>query len=325
MVIIRSVSDTGLARGYYLWGPPTKVTPTQEEAGNKWFTEYIVNDRFTIKTVPEITARLNENVLTLQTSRSDRPEDKGSLELRPVWQFVGPRQDAEPAANAAKGPDIPTSKPADRNLFAAEAARKVATIGAEQELVLPVFSIDVTDAESRGANAKLIGVWSSKLGWLKGKGRHAMVIIKGVSDTGLVRGYYLWGPPGKQSPTKEAAGNKWFAEYMVNDKFTIKTVPEIEAKLDGNNVLTLRAGKGSVELRPVWQLVRVREDPEPSNKREQTPPQTSRRETPRTETSAASPQPRTVSGSTMEERYRACRKLAKGFAQREACARNGAI
>ena len=42
-------------------------------------------------------------------------------------------------------------------------------------------------------------------------------------------------------------------------------------------------------------------------------------------TPTASTPPRTAGGSTMEDRYRACRKLVKGFAQREACARNGSI
>ncbi|SHH95917.1 Caspase domain-containing protein [Bradyrhizobium erythrophlei] len=50
-----------------------------------------------------------------------------------------------------------------------------------------------------------------------------------------------------------------------------------------------------------------------------------RPELPRNETPTASTPPRTVGGSTMEDRYRACRKLVKGFARREACARTGSI
>ena len=113
----------------------------------------------------------------------------------------------------------------------------------------------------------------------------------------------------------------------MNDKFSINGT-EVTVKLDSKNVLTLSSfkkdkpsEKSSIELRPIWQLARVREDAQPSAKREQA----SRHEEPRRESPAGSSPPRNVSGSTMEDRYRACRKRVKGFAQREACARTGSI
>jgi hypothetical protein len=71
----------------------------------------------------------------------------------------------------------------------------------------------------------------------------------------------------------------------------------------------------------VWQFVRARDQAEPSAKREKP----SRSQSPRKESSAeTSPDP-VNAGTTMEERYRACRKLVKGFARREACARTKSL
>jgi len=227
-----------------------------------------------------------------------------------------------------KGGEDSSARPSDRNLFTAEHSQKVAAIGAAQRLDIPKFTISPAQDESLGANSRFVGIWSNKLGWANGKGRYGMLIITEVSATGLARGYYLWGPPKKQSWVQDAAGYKWFAEYIVNDKFSIKVNPEVTAKLDSKNVLTLSAAKSdkpseksSIELRPIWQLARVRENVEPSAKREQP----SRNQAPKREAPAESSPPRNASGSTMEDRYRACRKLVKGFAQREACARNGSI
>lgn len=231
-----------------------------------------------------------------------------------------------PEDNANKGSESSSAKPSDRNLFTPEDGQKVAAVGTAQKLDLPKFAIAPVSDGPLNANSKFVGVWSSKRGW-GGKGRYAMVIITDVSDTGLARGYYLWGPPVKESWTRDAAGYKWFSEYIVNGKFSIKTAPEIAAKLD-KNVLTLSTAKSekpsdkaSIELRPIWQLTKVRERIEPPAKREQA----SRQETPKRQAPAESSRPSTVSGSTMEDRYRACKKLVKGFAQREACARNGSI
>lgn len=235
---------------------------------------------------------------------------------------VSPR----PEDSANKGGDNSGTKTSGRNVFTPEDGRQVAATGAAQKLDLPVFAIAPISDGPLGVNSKFVGVWSSKRGW-DGKGRYAMVIITEVSDTGLARGYYLWGPPVKESWTRDAAGFKWFSEYIVNDKFTIKTSPAIAVKLD-KNVLALSttrpdkpSEKSAIELRPIWQLVRAREDAEPTPKREQA----SRQEGSKRQAPAVSSQPSAVSGSTMEDRYRACKKLVKGFAQREACARNGSI
>jgi hypothetical protein len=232
-----------------------------------------------------------------------------------------------------KGSEDSGTRPSDRNLFTVEDSQKVAAIGAAQQLDMPKFIISPAQDDPLGANSRFVGVWASKLGWGNGKGRHSMLIITEVSATGLARGYYVWGPPTKQSWGKDGAGYKPFAEYVANGRFSIKVTPEINVNLDDKNVLKLRvaksdkpADKSNIELRPIWQLLRVREYVEPSTKREQASRhRASHHEAPKREAAAVSNPPRNVSGSTVEDRYRACRKLVKGFARREACARTGAI
>jgi uncharacterized caspase-like protein len=239
---------------------------------------------------------------------------------------VSPR--LEDNADTRKRQENSSARPPDRNLFTAEDSQKVAAIGAAQHLDMPKFTIPPAPDGPLGAHSRFVGIWSSKRGWGNGKGRHVMLIITEVSATGLASGYHVWGPPKKQSWTQDAAGYKWFAEYIVNDKLSIKAVPQINVKFGDKNFLALQtaksdkpADKASIELRPLWQLVRVPEDARPSTKREQV----SRNETPKRESSVRSSSPRNGGGSTMEDRYRACRKLVKGFAQREACARTGSI
>jgi hypothetical protein len=240
----------------------------------------------------------------------------------------------ESAANPIKGGESSGAKPSDRNLYTADDARKVAAIGTAQQLIIPTFSIDPTASDNQNSYAKFVGVWSSKAGWGKGKGRHAMVIILEVSATGLARGYYLWGPPTKQSWVQDTAGNKYFTGYIVNDKFSIGVSPVIQAELDSKNVLTLSVSKSDkpaeragIELRPLWQLVQVGEDPEPSKREHTSRLEHSTRQdiAPKRDALDRSRTPTTASGSTMEERYRACKKLVNGFARREACARTGSI
>lgn len=239
-----------------------------------------------------------------------------------VAALASPAAPPKPDASGRQGADVKT---AVRNLFAPEDNQKVAAIASAQQLKLPSFAISPEQNDPLNTNSRFVGVWSNKRGWNNGKGRYAMLIITDVSATGLAKGYYLWGPPTKLSWVADAAGYKSFAEYIVNNGFSIGGT-EVTVKLD-NNALTLsnfRKDKpsetASIELRPVWQLVPVPEDVEPSTKREKAPrPRAAKRE------SSAEPSSPSGGGASMEERYRACKKLVKGFARREACARTGAI
>lgn len=93
MLIVTEVSATGLAKGHYLWGPPTKASWVKDEAGYRSFAEYIVNDKFSISGTP-VTVRMDKNVLTLSSVNKENPTEKANIELRPVWKLVPAPEDA---------------------------------------------------------------------------------------------------------------------------------------------------------------------------------------------------------------------------------------
>jgi hypothetical protein len=244
------------------------------------------------------------------------------LRASEVAAVSAPAVAAKPDASGRQGPD---PKTVVRNLFAPEDSQRVAAIATAQQLKLPSFTISSGQDAPLNPDSRFVGVWSNKRGWANGKGRYAMLIITDVSDTGLAKGYYLWGPPKKLSWTKDAAGYKSFAEYIVNNKFSIGGT-EVTVQLN-KGVLALsnfRKDKpsetSSTELRPIWQLVPMSKDAEPSKREKASQPHAVKKES-----SAESSHPGSVGGATMEERYRACRKLVKGFTRREACARTGVI
>ena len=178
-------------------------------------------------------------------------------------------------------------------------------------------------------HAMFVGVWSNKQGWANGKGRYGMLIVTEVSATGLAKGYYLWGEPTKDSWGRDPAGYTTFQEYIMNDGFSIGGT-QVSVKLN-NGVLNLKSFKkdkpseiSRIDLRPVWQLVRTGDTAAPSGRQEKPSRSNADRKKSIAETRPAATSP-TSGSATMEERYRACRKLVKGFARREACARNGAI
>ncbi|UPK35920.1 caspase family protein [Bradyrhizobium sp. 186] len=245
------------------------------------------------------------------------------LKANEVAALSTPAAPPKSDASGRPGTDV---KRVVRNPFTPEDNQKISVIAAAQQLELPSFTVSPDQNDTLNADSKFVGVWSNKRGWSNGKGRYAMVIITEVSATGLAKGFYLWGPPTKLSWMKDVAGYRPFAEYIVNDKFSIGGTP-VSVRLD-KNVLALSSFKkenssetASIELRPVWQLVPVPEDVEPSTRREKT----SRPHAVKKESAAKPSALSNAGGASMEERYRACRKLVKGFAQRDACARNGAI
>jgi len=215
-------------------------------------------------------------------------------------------------------------KAAPRKSFSLEDNQRVGAIALAQQLKLPSFTISSSQDVPLQPDSKFVGVWSNKRGWSNGKGRYAMLIVTEVSATGLAKGYYLWGPPTKASWVKDEAGNRSFSEYIKDNKFSISGTP-VSVKFE-SNVLALSSFKkenpsetARIELRPVWQLVSVPEDVESSTKREKA----SQPRAIKNGSTAESRAPTSVGEASMEERYRACKKLVKGFARREACARTG--
>jgi hypothetical protein len=226
----------------------------------------------------------------------------------------------------------------ERNRFSPEDARRVAAIGAEQKLKMPPFAIGETKSDVPDIYRQFVGVWANKVGFGGGTGRHAMLIVTEVASDGIALGYYLWGPPKKLSWQKESpAGYVNFAAKINSGKLEFKSgdVP-MDAKVSGST-MTLHSVNPSpqhgqsktatIKLNPLWRLPSQSGSvQQPSERRpmKSEPTVNPKRSGPKIALQG-DPRQSKVASPSMEDRYRACRKLVKGFAQREACARNGGI
>jgi uncharacterized caspase-like protein len=191
----------------------------------------------------------------------ERIKDIGSKQVAAVspTTAVSPSDNNTNVANEVANPG---PKSPDRSLFTSEDGRRVEAVGARLQLRMPPFTIGAT-WDSPGSYAGFVGVWSSKRGWGKnGKGRHAMLIITGVSADGLARGYYLWGPPTKASWGQSPAGfTQFFTEKIVENAFSFKSGNQtINVQLDKSNTMALStfkpekpSEKTGVGLYPTWQ------------------------------------------------------------------------
>jgi hypothetical protein len=205
---------------------------------------------------------------------------------------------------------------------------------------MPPFAIGETKGDVPDIYLQFVGVWSNKMGFGGGTGRHAMLIVTEVASDGVALGYYLWGPPKKLSWQKDSpAGYVNFAAKINNGKLDFKSgdVP-MDAKVSGST-MTLHSVNPSrqqgqsktatIELSPLWRLSTPNgpvPKQEPSERRSTMSEPTVKPKPPGQKVALESdPRQSKVAGPSLEDRYRACRKLVKGFARREACARNGGI
>ena len=95
MLIVTEVSSqtSDLALGFYLWGPPTKLSwEKNEQAGYVGFAGKITDGvlRFKSGAVP-IEAKLNgPNKMTLQSRNPKKPSESAIVKLAPLWQLSSP-------------------------------------------------------------------------------------------------------------------------------------------------------------------------------------------------------------------------------------------
>lgn len=237
----------------------------------------------------------------------------------------------------SKQPPSSSVQDEKRNLFTPEDAQRVAAMGTQLKLKMPPFAIGETKVDVPTSFRRYVGIWV--LRDETGKDRQRMLILTEVSGS-LVLGYHVYGPPGSRTNNGEPAGYVFIAG-KISDKtlrFDSGKYP-VEVRLSDANAMTMqftnpdRRSKGSVfDLTPLWQMVplvckagfKVSDDKtcQPNKSRG---PSVRRTDPPQRESPTASTLPSTAGGSSMEDRYRACRKLVKGFARREACARTGSI
>ena len=224
-----------------------------------------------------------------------------------------------------------------RNAYLPQDARRITAVAVEQELKMPPFAIGETKSSVSDTHAQFVGIWSNKAGFHGG--RHVMLVITEITSDGVAVGYYLWGPPGKLSWAKnDPAGYVNFAGKITDGKLEFKSgeVP-MDAMLSGAS-MTLHSvnphrQKGqskdaAIKLSPLWRLSILGSTvPEQPSDRQHAAPAATTKPRPSKQKAEldGDARPGRIVGLSMEDRYRACRKLVKGFAQREACARNGGI
>jgi hypothetical protein len=281
-----------------------------------------------------------------ETRREQQPFVYGSLSKEAI--YLKPPATVQPSTAiptvVAKLPveqevvkDANSRDSVKRNLFSAEDARRVAAVAADQKLKMPPFAIGETRGGVPASYLQFVGVWSNKLGFGEGAGRHVMMIVTEVTSDGIALGYYLFGPPKKLSWENAAAGYVNFAAKIANGKIEFKSGDfPITAKLSGS-IITLysinpklrqgQAKSATIKLSPLWRLssqagTEPRKEPSERRRKVSEPAVGPSEQKVAPEENSRSGK---VAQSSMEDRYRACRKLVKGFAQREACARNGGI
>ncbi|MBR1232228.1 caspase family protein [Bradyrhizobium sp. AUGA SZCCT0182] len=291
------------------------------------------------------------------TKREQQPFVYGSLSkeaiyLKPMATLQAPMVAPTTVAKLATKPEEAKEKANSRengtgslssglrNVFSTEDAQRVAATGADQKLKMPPFAMGQTKSDVPDRYLQFVGIWSNKDGFGKGTGRHVMLIVTEVTSDGIALGYYLWGPPKKLSWQKETpAGYVDFASKINNGKLEFKSgdVP-MDAKVSGSTMTfhslnpSPQQGQSktaTIKLSPLWRLS-SQNGPVPKQK---SPERRSTISEPTIKPKTLGPKVALesdtrqgkVAAQSMEDRYRACRKLVKGFAQREACARNGGI
>jgi uncharacterized caspase-like protein len=94
---------------------------------------------------------------------------------------------------AAIPPIAPATRPTNA-LFTPKDESLIAEVAESKQLNPPIFQIDAIDPDVPQAFRRFVGVWVSKIGNNR-TGRQIMLIVPHVDATGLVSGYYVWGPP----------------------------------------------------------------------------------------------------------------------------------
>lgn len=360
----RSLNTRAVARGLAPTEPTDNVliayaardgtTASDGEGRNSPFTAALLRNIETPGLEISFLFRNVRDEVMAATRREQQPFVYGSLSkeaiyLKPLATVQAPAVPA-PIASPTAAEKLSTEPEAarekansrdnpKRSLFSPEDAQRVAATGADQKLKMPPFAIGETKGDVPDSLVQFVGVWSNKSGFGGGTGRHVMLIVTEVTSDGVALGYYVWGPPKKLSWQKDSpAGYITFAAKINNRKLEFRSggVP-MEAKVSGSS-MTLHSTNpnpkqgqsktASIKLGPLWRLA---SNGGPAPKHEPSKRQPTRSESAGQDPTGPKVAPESdvrggkVAGASMEDRYRACRKLARGFAQREACARNGGI
>ena len=161
---------------------------------------------------------------------------------------------------AALPPIAPPTRPANP-LFTAKDEALIASVAASKKFNLPAFQINAIEPDVSANFRRFVGIWVSKVG-NGGNGRQIMVIVTHVDQTGLVSGFYAWGPPNEATWNQNPASFVSFRSPVRGDGFQFLSANGKQTnrlKLLGDGRLTYQAennnGRATSNMTyPLWTL-----------------------------------------------------------------------
>jgi hypothetical protein len=150
-----------------------------------------------------------------------------------------------------------------QNAFSSEDAERVAAKVSELKMKMPEYSIGNTKIDAPIASQLFVGVWAGKMGYNKGQGRQAVLIVTEASDD-ILLGFYLYGPPTSQSLSKGPAGYFSFASKVVDGRVQLQSGKTVwDVKITGKDELSIQVSEPvnksvrqfTIVMAPVWRLM----------------------------------------------------------------------
>ena len=200
---------------------------------------------------------------TVNLAKQDRPlvgslAQPGARSDAPLDQ---PGKDQRSAVLEGDSPGASGAPQAD-GLFTERDLQRVNSIAARDELVaMPKFRIERPDGKLPAGLRKFVGIWASDIGFARGNGRHAMLIVTEVAAQGRASGYYILGSPTARSLYKAVATAQPFEGKITGDQLSFPEDKfDITATLaNGGSLAVVQKQKDgttlNVTLNPVWRLL----------------------------------------------------------------------
>jgi hypothetical protein len=96
MLIVTEVLSDGLALGYYLWGPPTKLSWEKAPASYMTIADKIIGGVLRFDSGSIVAKFGNPNELTLKSINRKKAAEIATVKFEPLWQLI-PRDQPKPA------------------------------------------------------------------------------------------------------------------------------------------------------------------------------------------------------------------------------------
>jgi len=155
-------------------------------------------------------------------------------------------------------PPIAPATRAVNSFFSAKDETLIASVAESKQLSLPIFQIDAIDPNVPETFRRFLGIWVSKIGNNR-TGRQIMLIVTHVDSTGLVSGFFVWGPPNETTWNQLPGSFIGFKSAVRGDTFGFdigKQANLFKLLSDGrmNYEAQLNGRTGINTVYPVWTL-----------------------------------------------------------------------